>query len=68
MNNCAKYQHPKKKFSIFLKNHKITFLHFFEGLKKWALQRIFFLHFFLCFIPLMNNCTKFAALRMKFQT
>ena len=33
MNDCAKYQHPKKNFSIFLKNHKIAFFTFFEGLK-----------------------------------
>ena len=37
MNNYAKYQHPKQKFSIFLKNHKIAFFTFFEGLQKWAL-------------------------------
>ena len=34
MNNYAKYQHPKQKFNIFLKNRKIAFLTFFEGLKK----------------------------------
>ena len=33
MNDCAKYQHPKINFSIFLKNHKIAFFTFFEGLK-----------------------------------
>ena len=38
MNDCAKYQHPKKKFSIFLKNHKIAFFTFFEGLKNGSLK------------------------------
>ena len=37
MKNCAKYQHPKQKFSIFKKNPKIAFFTFFEGLKKRAL-------------------------------
>ena len=34
MNNYAKYQHPKQKFSIFLKNHKIAFFYIFRGSKK----------------------------------
>ena len=51
MNNCAKYQHPKKKFSIFLKNHKIAFFTFFKGLKMGPLKK-FFLHFLPMFYTL----------------
>ena len=38
MNNCAKYQHPKHKCSIFLKNQKIAFFTFFKGLKNWPFE------------------------------
>ena len=48
MNDCAKYQHPKKKL-YFLKNHKIAFFTFFEGLKKWALLKKKNLNFFSMF-------------------
>ena len=46
MNNYAKYQHPKQKFSIFLKNHKITCLHFSRVYKNGPFKGNFFKTFF----------------------
>ena len=48
MNDCAKYHHSKKKL-FFVKNYKIAFFTFFEGLKKGPFREKNFKTFFLCF-------------------
>ena len=48
MNNCAKYQHLKQKLFLLLKNYKISFFKFFEGLKNGPFKD-FFLICVLCF-------------------
>ena len=47
MNDCAKYHHSKKK--KLLKNYKIAFFTFFEGLKKGPFKEKNFKTFFVCF-------------------
>ena len=58
MNDCAKYQHPKKiKYFLEKSQNCIFYCTFFEGLKMVIV---------LCFRTQMNNFTKFATLWMKF--
>ena len=51
MNDCAKYHHSKKKNYFFVKNYKIAFFTFFEGLKKGTFIEKFLKLFFYVLEP-----------------